>query len=188
MIGTCKMQKRIGKVFVVLFFFLAQLPHFSFLFFVLDGRSVLPTFQSLVHRPLIPPCQKNIRICPFESFRSLRFEERETRKMPHTLTGVCPFWSWPKKAFPLPSEQQHVWPGSKSQSKKAKLNRSSTKVFSLISPSVVSHGFDGNGQAEGGETFAGRERVFSSEVSLINNLKNCRKRERTVHCMLIGKK
>ncbi len=96
-------KKESGKCLLCYSFFWHSCPTFPFFFFVLDGRSVLPTFQSLVHRPFIPPCQKNIRICPFELFRSLRFEEREKRKMPHTHTStwVCPFWTGPKKAFSL---------------------------------------------------------------------------------------
>ncbi len=177
MIGTCKMQKRIGKVFVVLFFFLAQLPHFSFLFLLfLMAALSCPLFRASSIVRSTPPCQKNIRICPFELFRGLR--SKKTQNATHTQAHeFALFGRGPKKRFR--SKQQHVWPGSKRPSqKKARLNRSSTQVFFLISPSVVSHGFDGNGQAgRGGGTFAGRKRVFSSEVSLINILKNCRNRE-----------
>ncbi len=169
-------KKNRESVCCVILFLGTAAPLFLSFFVVLDGRSVLPTFQSLVHRPFIPPCQKNIRICPFELFRGLR--SKKTQNATHTQAHeFALFGRGPKKRFR--SKQQHVWPGSKRPSqKKARLNRSSTQVFFLISPSVVSHGFDGNGQAgRGGGTFAGRKRVFSSEVSLINILKNCRNRE-----------
>ncbi len=179
--------KNIGKVFVVLFFFFfgTAAPLFLSFFCVLDGRSVLPTFQSLVHRLFYSPLPKeyshlSVRIV----LQPTLWREEKTQNATHTHMSL-PFLDGAQKNR-FRSEQQHVWPGSKSPSQKKKpdLIDPQPKFFSHLSvgrKSWLRWKREGRGR-EG--TFAGRKRVFSSEVSLINILKNCRKR-RAVH-MLIG--
>ena len=78
-------KKRIGKVFVVLFFFLAQLPHFSFLFFCSWWPLCLAHFSeprpSSVYSPLPKEYSHlSVRIVPQPTLR----RERKTQNATHT--------------------------------------------------------------------------------------------------------